>query len=61
MLGNCAQLMQLLTTHLPKRWVEAIDTMVRDGIYPNRSEAIRYGIRDFLKQEGYWPLEEEAP
>lgn len=31
--------------------LEGLDELVRQGSYPNRSEAIRFAIRDLLKEE----------
>lgn len=43
--------MKLITLHLPPRFVKELDTLVREGKYPNRSEAIRVAVRDLLKEE----------
>lgn len=42
--------MRLITLHVPQRFIEALDELVARGWYPNRSEAIRVAIRDFLKE-----------
>jgi len=51
--------MELVSVHLPKPMLVALDDMVRRGIYPNRSEAIRDALakllasyKDVLKREG---------
>jgi hypothetical protein len=51
--------MELVSVHLPKAMLMALDEMVRKGIYPNRSEAIRDALakllmnyKDVLKREG---------
>ncbi|MFX0113244.1 MAG: ribbon-helix-helix domain-containing protein [Candidatus Hodarchaeota archaeon] len=44
-------MMRLVTVHLPEDFVEGLDELVRLKRYPNRSEAIRIGIRDLLKDE----------
>lgn len=41
--------MKLITLHIPQRFIEALDELVAKGWFPNRSEAIRVAIRDFLK------------
>ncbi|MHA2226088.1 MAG: ribbon-helix-helix domain-containing protein [Candidatus Hodarchaeales archaeon] len=41
--------------HLPNDQVSGLDELVRSGRYPNRSEAIRFAIRDMLKDE-LWSL-----
>jgi hypothetical protein len=33
--------MPVITTHLPKPLVQMLDRLVREGVYPNRAEAIR--------------------
>ncbi|MCS7125788.1 MAG: ribbon-helix-helix domain-containing protein, partial [Aigarchaeota archaeon] len=43
--------MVIVTIHIPKIHVEAIDELVKNRIYPNRSEAIRMAIRDFIQSE----------
>jgi len=40
-----------LTVRMPKAYVEFLDRLVKAGIYPNRCEAIRKAIRDFIFQE----------
>jgi len=47
--------MKLITVHLPNDQVSGLDELVRSGRYPNRSEAIRFAIRDMLKDE-LWNL-----
>ena len=51
--------MELISVHLPRAMLVALDDMVRRGIYPNRSEAIRDALakllaqyKDVLKREG---------
>ncbi len=48
-------MMKLITVHLPNDQVYGLDELVRSGRYPNRSEAIRFAIRDMLKDE-LWSL-----
>ena len=43
--------MKLITCKLPAAYIEALDELVRQGRYANRSEAIRMAIRDMLKSE----------
>ena len=47
--------MRLIAVHLPERIIEDIQKLVNRGLYPNRSEAIRCAIRDFLRDE-IWAL-----
>ncbi|MHA1264238.1 MAG: ribbon-helix-helix domain-containing protein [Candidatus Helarchaeota archaeon] len=43
--------MRLVTVHLPKSYIEGLEELVKENIYPNRSEAIRVAVRDMLKAE----------
>ncbi len=43
--------MRVVTVHLPEAYLEAIDELVRRRLYPNRAEAIRMAVRDFIKEE----------
>jgi len=43
--------MRLIAVHLPDRILDDIQRLVKNGLYPNRSEAIRIAIRDLLKRE----------
>ena len=40
--------MKLKTLNLPVKYVEALDIAVKEGLAPNRSEAIRDAIRDYM-------------
>ena len=43
--------MRIITVHLPEQFISGLDELVRKERYPNRSEAIRYSVRDLLKEE----------
>jgi len=43
--------MRLLTVHLPEAYIQGLDELVKMGLYPNRSEAIRVAVRDLLSRE----------
>ncbi len=43
--------MRAITLHLPEPYIRALDTLVRQQLYPNRAEAIRVAVRDLLKVE----------
>ncbi|MDF1537372.1 MAG: ribbon-helix-helix domain-containing protein [Candidatus Thorarchaeota archaeon] len=43
--------MRLIAVHLPEKILIDIQKLVENGLYPNRSEAIRIAIRDLLKHE----------
>ncbi|RLF96294.1 CopG family transcriptional regulator [Thermococci archaeon] len=43
--------MRLVSVQVPEKYVDDIDRLVVDGSFPNRSEAIRYAVRELLKRE----------
>jgi Arc/MetJ-type ribon-helix-helix transcriptional regulator len=43
--------MKLVTIKLPEALIEGIDELVRSGMYPSRSAAIRAAVRDLLRRE----------
>jgi len=43
--------MKLVTVKLPDASIEGLDELVRSGMYPSRSSAIRAAVRDLLKKE----------
>ncbi|RLG71681.1 MAG: CopG family transcriptional regulator [Methanobacteriota archaeon] len=43
--------MRLISIQLPEAYIISLEELVSKGMYPNRSEAIRYAIRDLLKRE----------
>ena len=43
--------MKVITIHVPEPYVEALDELVRRKEFPNRAEAIRYAIRQFIFEE----------
>jgi hypothetical protein len=49
--------MVLISVHVPKRVLETIDSLVREGILPNRSEAIRMALLMLLE----WKLFSKSP
>jgi len=40
--------MVLISFHVPRSYVEVLDELVRMGVYPSRSEAIRAALRELL-------------
>ena len=40
--------MILISLHVPAATLVALDELVRRGIFPNRSEAIRHALRELL-------------
>ncbi len=49
--------MRVVTVHLPEAYLEAIDELVRKKRYPNRAEAIRMAVRDFIRTEARLSVE----
>ena len=43
--------MKLVSFKLPEAYLDAIDDLVRRGLYPNRSALIRTAVRDLIKEE----------
>jgi len=43
--------MVLISVHIPKQMLEELDELVKKGVFPSRSEAIRIAIRDLLLRE----------
>jgi len=44
--------MRTKTFLLPEAWIQKLSDLVREGYYPNVSEAIREAILDLLKFHG---------
>jgi Arc/MetJ-type ribon-helix-helix transcriptional regulator len=42
--------MVLISFHLPKSYVDVLDELVRRGVYPSRSEAIRVALRELVNK-----------
>lgn len=43
--------MKMLTVFIPEKYIESLDLLVIEELYPNRSEAIRSAIRDLIRNE----------
>ena len=43
--------MKLVTVKLPEDLITGLDDLVKSGMYPSRSAAIRTAVRDMLKRE----------
>lgn len=43
--------MKIITIMLPEPYIKALEVLVGEGRYPNRSEAVRTAVRDFIKEE----------
>ena len=42
---------KLISVNLPENYLKVLEVLVSEGKFPNRSEAIRVGIRDLIKTE----------
>jgi len=42
--------MVLISFHVPQSYVEMLDELVKLGLYPSRSEAIRAALRELLNK-----------
>ena len=40
--------MILISVHLPRQMLEELDELVKKGVFPSRSEAVRVAIRDLI-------------
>ncbi|MEN3047357.1 MAG: ribbon-helix-helix domain-containing protein [Candidatus Caldarchaeales archaeon] len=49
--------MRVVTVHLPEAYIDAIDALVKAKRYPNRAEAIRMAVRDFIRTEAKFGVE----
>ena len=43
--------MRMLSVFIPESYIESLDILVADELFPNRSEAIRSAIRDLIRNE----------
>jgi len=43
--------MKLVSVKMPEALIEAMDELVRRGLYPSRSAVLRTAVRDLLKEE----------
>jgi len=41
--------MRLITLYVPEKLLEGVEDLVRQGLYPNRAEAIRLAVKDLLE------------
>ena len=44
-------MVKLVTLNIPQVYLDGIEHLVEQEIYPNRSETIRIAVRDFLRKE----------
>jgi hypothetical protein len=43
--------MKLITCNYPQEWIEFMDELVRAGRFANRSELLRYAVKQLLDEE----------
>jgi len=43
--------MRLITVHLPESYIAGLNELIKQRMYPSRSEAIRAAVRDLLRKE----------
>jgi len=43
--------MVLISVYIPKQALEELDELIRQGVFPSRSEAVRIAVRDLLYKE----------
>ncbi|MBD3352187.1 MAG: ribbon-helix-helix protein, CopG family [Candidatus Lokiarchaeota archaeon] len=43
--------MKMISIFLPDFYLKALDQLILENYFPNRAEAIRVAIRDFIKSE----------
>ncbi|MEM4963999.1 MAG: ribbon-helix-helix domain-containing protein [Pyrobaculum sp.] len=41
----------LISVHIEKETLEALDTLVKHGVFKSRSEAIRHALHEMLKRD----------
>jgi len=51
--------LKLVTLLLPEAYLEGLDKLVGQGVYPSRSAAMRFAVLDMLKRE-LWQQERET-
>ncbi len=51
MRGNDKSNMRLITVHLPESYIAGLNELIKQRMYPSRSEAIRAAVRDLLRKE----------
>jgi len=49
--NNGYRCMRIVSIHLPETYIQGLDELVRMGLFPSRSEAVRVAVRDLLRRE----------
>jgi len=52
--------LKVVTVKVPKAYLDELNELVKAGLFPSRSEAIRIAIRDLLQRE-LWPMRGAKP
>jgi Arc/MetJ-type ribon-helix-helix transcriptional regulator len=50
--------MRQISLNIPEPYLDLLDDLVRQEMYPNRAEAIRTSIRDLLIEHKVWRKED---
>ncbi|MHC1628838.1 MAG: ribbon-helix-helix domain-containing protein [Candidatus Nezhaarchaeales archaeon] len=50
--------MRIITVKIPDAYLRDLDELVKTGLYPSRSEAIRTAVRELLRKELHKPIDE---
>jgi len=51
---------RIITVKIPDAYLRDLDELVRIGLYPSRSEAIRTAVRELLRKELHKPVGDES-
>lgn len=43
--------LKLITLNLPEAYIDGIEKLIEEDLYPNRAEVIRMAVRDFIIKE----------
>ena len=52
--------MRIITVKIPDAYLRDLDELVKTGLYPSRSEAIRTAVRELLRKELHKQIDEDA-
>jgi len=52
--------LRVVTVKIPKAYLDELNNLVKAGLFPSRSEAIRIAIRDLLQRE-LWSMKGAKP
>ena len=52
--------MRIITVKIPDAYLRDLDELVKTGLYPSRSEAIRTAVRELLRKELHKQIDEST-